>query len=116
MTTNTIRRDDRMDQAENEGQMLTEILNQPDAWVDTIGIVEAKSGQLLELIKDVDEVVFTGCGSGLNAAITIAPTFQHYTGIKAQAVPAAEIVFFPEPLSCGADFAVGFNYRNSTRV
>jgi glucosamine--fructose-6-phosphate aminotransferase (isomerizing) len=85
-----------MDQAENEGQMLTEILNQPDAWVDTIGIVEAKSGQLLELIKDVDEVVFTGCGSGLNAAITIAPTFQHYTGIKAQAVPAAEIVFFPE--------------------
>ncbi len=85
-----------MSQSEKDKQMLTEILNQPDAWADTIGIVEAKSSQLLELTKGVDEIVFTGCGSGLNAATAIAPTCQHFTGIKTRAVPAAEIVFFPK--------------------
>jgi glucosamine--fructose-6-phosphate aminotransferase (isomerizing) len=77
-------------------QMLSEILNQPHAWADVIGIVEAKSERIIELAQEVDEVVFTGCGSGLNAAIAIAPTFQHFTGIKARAVPAAEVVFFPD--------------------
>jgi glucosamine--fructose-6-phosphate aminotransferase (isomerizing) len=85
-----------MSQSEKDKQMLAEILNQPDAWADTIGIVESKSSQLLELTKGVDEIVFTGCGSGLNAAVAIAPTCQHFTGIKTRAVPAAEIVFFPE--------------------
>jgi glucosamine--fructose-6-phosphate aminotransferase (isomerizing) len=85
-----------MSQTENDKQMLAEILNQPNAWADTIGSVEARSSQLLELVEGCDEVVFTGCGSGLNAAVAIAPTFQHFTGIKAQAVPAAEVLFFPE--------------------
>jgi glucosamine--fructose-6-phosphate aminotransferase (isomerizing) len=85
-----------MSRTENDQQMLAEILNQPNAWADTIGSVEASSSQLLQLVEDCDEVVFTGCGSGLNAALAIAPTFQHFTGIKAQAVPAAEVVFFPE--------------------
>ncbi len=85
-----------MNQAENDKQMLAEILNQPKAWADTIGIVEARSSRLLELAEDIDEVVFTGCGSGLNAAVAIAPTFQHFTGIKTRAVPAAELMFFPE--------------------
>ena len=85
-----------MNQAENDKQMLAEILNQPNAWSDTIGIVENRSIRLLELIEDIDEVIFTGCGSGLNAAVAIAPTFQHFTKIKTRAVPAAEIVFFPE--------------------
>jgi glucosamine--fructose-6-phosphate aminotransferase (isomerizing) len=85
-----------MNQAENDKQMLAEILNQPNAWADTISIVENRSDRLLELTEDIDEAVFTGCGSGLNAAVSIAPTFQHFTGIKARAVPAAEIVFFPE--------------------
>ena len=85
-----------MNQGENDKQMLSEILNQPNAWTDTIGIVEDRSSQLLELTEDIDEVVLTGCGSGLNAAVAIAPAFQHFTGIKARAAPAAEIVFFPE--------------------
>jgi glucosamine--fructose-6-phosphate aminotransferase (isomerizing) len=85
-----------MGQTENDKQMLAEILNQPNAWADTIGSVEAKSSQLSELAADCDEVIFTGCGSGLNAAVAIAPTFQRFTGIRAQAVPAAEVVFFPE--------------------
>lgn len=87
-----------MGQTENDKQMLAEILNQPDAWIDTVGIVEAQASRLLKSIEDIDEVVFTGCGSGLNAAIAIAPTFQHFTGIRSRAVPAAEVVFFPDTI------------------
>jgi glutamine---fructose-6-phosphate transaminase (isomerizing) len=77
-------------------QMLAEILNQPKAWSDTISILLRDPGRLLHLTETVDEVVFTGCGSGLNAGSVIAPTFQQLTGIRARAVPAAELVFFPE--------------------
>jgi glucosamine--fructose-6-phosphate aminotransferase (isomerizing) len=80
---------------------LPEIINQPVAWVETIELVQAKTGSLLKLVDDVHEVVFTGCGSALNVSLTLAPTFQHFTGIKARAVPSAEIVFFPETVFTG---------------
>lgn len=76
--------------------MLDEILNQPNAWQATIAHVLAQTQTLRGLVADRDEVVFTGCGSGLNAAAAIAPTFQRVTGTRARAVPAAEVVFFPE--------------------
>jgi len=85
-----------MNTADNDRLMLAEILNQPNAWTQTIGIVEAKAGRLREMTKGIEEVLFTGCGSGLNAAEAIAPTFQRFTRIRARAVPAAELVFFPE--------------------
>jgi glucosamine--fructose-6-phosphate aminotransferase (isomerizing) len=77
---------------------LPEIINQPVAWVETIELVQAKTRSLLKLVDDVDEVVFTGCGSALNVSLTLAPTFQHFTGIKARAIPAADVVFFPETI------------------
>jgi glucosamine--fructose-6-phosphate aminotransferase (isomerizing) len=71
-----------------------EILNQPNAWAETIQLVDARASALSALIDGVDEVVFTGCGSGLNASRAAAPAFQHFTGIRARAVPAAEVVYF----------------------
>lgn len=76
--------------------MLAEIVSQTDAWQETIDLVRQKEERLRELFSEADEVVFTGCGSGLNAGMAIAPVFQHIAGIRARAVPAAEIVFFPE--------------------
>jgi glutamine---fructose-6-phosphate transaminase (isomerizing) len=81
--------------------MLSEILSQPEAWAATVGIVRSAAERLKELAQGVDEVVFTGCGSGLNAAVAIAPCFQHITGVRARAVPAAEIVFYPETVFAG---------------
>jgi glucosamine--fructose-6-phosphate aminotransferase (isomerizing) len=75
---------------------LPEILNQPNAWADIIELTEARSEGLRKLADGVDEVVFTGCGSALNVSAALAPTFQHFTGVKARAVPAAEVVFFSE--------------------
>ena len=85
-----------MSTADSDQRMLEEILNQPEAWARTIDIVAAKAAVLRKMVKGIQEVLFTGCGSGLNAAEAMAPTFQRFTGIGARAVPAAEIVFFPE--------------------
>jgi glucosamine--fructose-6-phosphate aminotransferase (isomerizing) len=77
-------------------QILAEIWHQPQAWAETIETVEARAIGLQLLFTGVDEVVFTGCGSGLNAALCMAPAWQYLTGVRARAVPAAEMVFFPE--------------------
>ena len=91
--------------SDNDQHMLTEILHQPDAWAATIDLMQANAARLCDLTRAVDEVIFTGCGSGLNASMTIAPAFQAITRIRARAVPAAEIVFFPETV-----FAAGSRY------
>lgn len=80
---------------------LPEILNQPNAWADIIGLTEARGERLRRLADGVGEVVFTGCGSALNVSVTLAPTFQHITGVKARFVPAAEVVFFPQTVFTG---------------
>ncbi len=85
-----------MNPSESDRRMLAEIRNQPNAWAETIGLVKSRTARLREMAEGIDEAVFTGCGSGLNAAVAIAPTFQFFTGMRARAVPAAEIVFFPE--------------------
>ena len=81
---------------ENDEIVLHEILNQPRAWAATIEAVTAQASRLRALASDVDEIVLTGCGSGLNAATAIAPVCQSVTGVRARAVPAAEVVFYPE--------------------
>lgn len=75
---------------------LPEILGQPAAWAATIERVEAAAGRLRALADGVDEVIFTGCGSALNASQAAAPTFQRFTGLRARAFPAAELIFYPE--------------------
>jgi len=95
---------------------LSEIINQPLAWAATIDIVEAKSDELLELMDGVDEIVFTGCGSALNVSVTAAATFQQLTGIRARAVPAADLEFFPDTVfaSDGAYLVVPISRSGST--
>ncbi len=82
--------------AEKGALTLREINNQPKAWQHTIRIVEAQKVQLLSLAEGVDEVIFTGCGSAYNVSVALAPTLQHYIGVRSHAVPAAELVYFPE--------------------
>jgi glutamine---fructose-6-phosphate transaminase (isomerizing) len=96
--------------------MLAEILNQPRAWEATLEIVQSQGARLQELAEGVDEIVFTGCGSGLNAAVAIAPCFQKVTGMRARAVPAAEIVFYPETVfdRCSHYLVVSISRSGST--
>ena len=88
-------------EAERGAHTRSEILNQPRAWVEVMALVEAQARELRQLLRGVDEVVFTGCGSALNVSYVLAPTFQHFTELKASAVPAAEVVFFSETVFAG---------------
>ncbi len=82
--------------AEKGAQTFREINNQPEAWEHTIRRVEEQKAQLQALADGVEQVIFTGCGSSYNASVALAPTFQHFTGIRSRSVPAAELIYFPE--------------------
>ncbi len=73
-----------------------EIASQPDVWSAIFAIVIEKSDELHSLDKRYDEVIFSGCGSGLNASICGAPIFQKQTKISSRAVPAADVYSFPD--------------------
>jgi glucosamine--fructose-6-phosphate aminotransferase (isomerizing) len=85
-----------MKPSQGDRNMLAEIENQPEAWARTVEQVQALAGRLRQLAAGREEVLFAGCGSGLNAAEAIAPLFQRFTGLRARAVPSAELVFFAD--------------------
>ena len=74
----------------------TEISSQPEAWEELIPLVLDKSEALRVIFTDIEEVIFTGCGSGLNASLAGAPMFQAKTAYLARAIPAFDIYKFPE--------------------
>lgn len=75
--------------------ILDEISSQGSAWSEIIPLILNQCQAISELFRGIDQVVFTGCGSGLNASFCAAPLFQMLTGISARAVPAAEITIYP---------------------
>lgn len=72
-----------------------EIISQGRAWAELIPLIIGQSDSIVNILTSIEEVIFTGCGSGLNAAFSGAPVFQALTGIPTRAVPAAEITLFP---------------------
>jgi glucosamine--fructose-6-phosphate aminotransferase (isomerizing) len=77
---------------------LREILDQPAAWAAAIQRFETEAERVVRLFeaRSPDEVVFTGCGSSYYLSLTAASVFQQVTGLNARAVPASEILQFPE--------------------
>ncbi|NIM93337.1 MAG: SIS domain-containing protein [Anaerolineales bacterium] len=73
-----------------------EITSQPDVWAQIIMLVTEKTSMIQEIFLGIEEVIFAGCGSGLNASMCGAPILQSKTGIPSRAVPAAEIYLFPK--------------------
>jgi len=76
--------------------IFAEITSQGQAWAELIPMILSQASPIRELFSQSEEVLFTGCGSGLNAAFVAAPTFQALTGTPSRALPAAEIYLFPE--------------------
>ena len=73
-----------------------EIASQADAWAQLIPLVTEKGDEIKQLFNEIDEVLMTGCGSALNAAMSGAPILQTQTGISSREVPAAEVYLFPK--------------------
>src|SRR5512135_1060814 len=73
-----------------------EISSQPEAWSKIIPLVISQAGSIRKIFDGIEEVIFAGCGSGLNVSMSGASVLQAKTQISARAVPAVEIYKFSE--------------------
>ena len=76
---------------------LAEILGQTSAWRATLDEVSAKDRHIRDLVRKdaLREVIFTGCGSTYYLSLAAAAVFQAMTGLRAQGLPASELLLFP---------------------
>lgn len=80
------------------GYSLTEILSQPDCWKTCLAAL-SRSEVLREveaLARNREEFVFIGCGSSYYVALAAAASMKSLTGRRACAIPASEILLYPE--------------------
>jgi glucosamine--fructose-6-phosphate aminotransferase (isomerizing) len=84
---------------ERRGQLsYNEIMSEPAVWASTLHELEAH-GSYAEVLKPLDkaeEWVFVGCGSSYYAAQAAAWSWTSVTGQRAKAVPASELLFYPD--------------------
>jgi len=77
---------------------LAEIASQPQCWINCLKRLE-KGGTLREIAKrfvSSPEWVFVGCGSSYYIALAAAASWTSITGTRARAVPASELLLFPD--------------------
>jgi glucosamine--fructose-6-phosphate aminotransferase (isomerizing) len=89
----------RASQNSNSGAYsLSEILSQPQSWAKCLATLS--SAAVLNEIKSrfakADEWLFLGCGSSYYIALAAAASWSAITGIRARAIPASELLLFPE--------------------
>lgn len=77
---------------------LPEILSQPQCWSDCLKRLE--SGETVRNIGrkfgTVPEWIFIGCGSSYYIALAAAASWTTITGTRARAMPASELLLFPD--------------------
>lgn len=81
---------------------LAEILSQPASWEACLDLLEKQSDlkRAADRFKASKEWVFVGCGSSYYIALAAAATMSLVSGARARAVPASEVLLYPE-LSLG---------------
>src|SRR5882672_10519798 len=77
---------------------LDEILSQPRCWTECLRALDQ-----MEVIRRIcaqappdGEWLFVGCGTSYYIALSAAASFAAITGMPAHAVPASEIMFYPD--------------------
>ena len=83
---------------------ISEILSQPATWTACLQAMD-KSAELRLLAHNLPgniEWVFIGCGSSFYLAQSAAASWSILTGEKSRAIPASEIMLFPQllPVPC----------------
>ena len=76
-----------------------EIDKEPAQWQEILDTLEADVGRVAKALsaREVDHVVFTGCGSAFFTAMHGASIFSHYTSMRAEAVESYELAqYFPD--------------------
>lgn len=76
---------------------ISEIMSQPLVWQNALEVFRSRASALMTFwqSQQVDEVIFTGCGSTYYLSQVGAALFQQLTGVPARAYPASELVFYP---------------------
>lgn len=77
---------------------LKEILTQPAAWQAALEVVQTKHTALRNLWEEgqISDILVTGCGSTYYLSLAVAPLLQQQLGRRARAMPASELLLFPE--------------------
>jgi glucosamine--fructose-6-phosphate aminotransferase (isomerizing) len=75
-----------------------EILSQAQCWTQCLRDLEEQGtlGKIREQFAHGSEWLFVGCGSSFYLAQTAAANWEAITGFRAQAVPASELLLFPD--------------------
>jgi glucosamine--fructose-6-phosphate aminotransferase (isomerizing) len=82
---------------------LAEILSQPQCWADCLKDL-ASSGEIREIARRFgkhSEWLFIGCGSSYYVALAAAASWTAITGTRARAIPASELLLFPDLVLAG---------------
>ena len=89
---------DSVDSAEAGAHSLAEILSQAQCWETCL--TELSRSQALKDVEarfgSSEEWLFIGCGSSYYVALAAAATMQSLTGRRAWAIPASEVLLYPE--------------------
>ena len=84
---------------------LAEILSQPKFWGRCLEALQRK-GSLAETrqpFRSAKEWLFIGCGSSYYIALSAASAWSSITGMRARAIPASELLLFPEVVLAGSE-------------
>ena len=89
--------------AERGGHSLAEILSQPQCWGTCLAELEESQSvkEVMARFNRAGEWLFIGCGSSYYVALAAAATMKSLTGWPARAVPASEILLYPELVFSG---------------
>ena len=83
---------------------ISEIFSEPGVWKECLNELECNGAleHLTREFRDEVEFVFVGCGSSFYLAQAAAAAWSLITGGSARAIPASEILLFPQllPLAC----------------
>ncbi len=83
---------------------LAEILSQPQFWSRCLEALQ-REGSLADVRKpfrSAREWLFVGCGSSYYIALAAAASWSAITQMRARAIPASELLLFPELVLAGA--------------
>ena len=84
---------------------LAEILSQPEFWGRCLEGLQQQGSleQIRHPFRSTNEWLFVGCGSSYYIALSAAAAWSSITGMRARAIPASELLLFPELVLAGSE-------------
>jgi glutamine---fructose-6-phosphate transaminase (isomerizing) len=82
---------------------LAEILSQPQCWRDCLKRLDEDAAvrEITRRFANRPEWIFIGCGSSYYIGLSAAASWAAITGMRARAIPASELLLFPDLILAG---------------